>query len=178
MGNHSFFMAKTRVQKEEIVTQLVGHMKAMQSLVLTSFSGLNSVQEQKLRRLCEKEAVEYMVVKQSLFKKSIATAGISAEIPMEGNIAAFFGLGDSLAPAKILAKFLKENKQIKTLGGIFEGSIVSESEVAALGKLPGKLELLAKLVGTIRAPLSGLMGVLSGNQRKLVFVLSQIQASK
>lgn len=172
-------MAKTRAEKEKIVAELVGHLQKMNSMVLTSFSGLTARAEGALRRTCDAQAVKYVVVKQTLLKKAFENAGVRAALPFEGNVSALFAFEDAITPAKILKDFIKAQKEkVKILGGIFEGRILSASDVVELGKLPAKNELLARLVGAIRAPLSGFVGVLSGNTRKLVFVLSQIQQSK
>ncbi len=170
-------MAKTRAQKEKIVAELAEHLQKMNAMVLTSFAGLTAKAEGALRRTCEAQAVKYVVVKQTLFQKALEAAGVKAELPLSGNVSALFAFKDAITPAKILKDFLKAQKEtVKILGGILEGRMISSSEVVELGKLPGKPELLARLVGAIRAPLSGLMGVFSGNTRKLVFVLSQIQS--
>ncbi len=172
-------MAKTRAQKEQIVAELAEHLKKMNALVLTSFSGLTASAEGALRRTCEAQAVKYVVVKQTLFQKALEVAGVKAELPFEGNVSALFAFEDAISPAKILKDFLRVQKEkIKILGGILEGRLISSSDVVELGKLPGRNELLSRLVGAIRSPLSGLVGVLSGNTRKLVFVLSQIGSSK
>ncbi len=172
-------MAKTRAQKEKIVAELVEHLKKMQGMVLTSFAGLTAKAEGALRRTCEQQAVKYVGVKQTLFRKALEAAGIKAELPFSGNVSALFAFEDAITPAKILKDFMKKEKEkIKVLGGMLEGRVISDVQVVELGKLPSKLELLARLVGTIRAPLSGLVGVLSGNTCKLVFVLSKIQSAK
>lgn len=169
-------MAKTRVEKEKIVAELAEHLKRMKAMVLTSFSGLTAKSESLLRRACQTQGAQYVVVKQSLFKKALESAGITATLPLTGNVSALFAFEDAVAPANILKDFLKKEKEtVKILGGIFEGRVLAETDVVELGKLPTRNELLARFVGTIRAPLSGLVGVFSGNTRKLVFVLSQIQ---
>lgn len=174
-----YIMAKTRAEKEQIVSELVEHLKKMNSLVLTSFSGLTAAAEGTLRRTCQVGGVKYVVVKQTLFTKALEAAGIKATLPFEGNVSALFAFEDATTPAKILKDFLKAQKEkVKILGGMLEGRVLSQNEVVELGKLPGRNELLARLVGAIRAPLSGLVQVLSGNTRKLVFVLSEIQKSK
>ena len=64
------------------------------------------------------------------------------------------------------------------VGGVLERKFLSQQEVVNLSKLPSKDELIAKVVGSIRAPLAGLVNVLQGNIRGLVQVLNQIKESK
>lgn len=64
------------------------------------------------------------------------------------------------------------------LGGILEGKFVDAAAVKTLAKLPGKQELLAKMVGSLNAPLSGFVNVLAGNLRSFVYALNAIAKSK
>jgi large subunit ribosomal protein L10 len=72
----------------------------------------------------------------------------------------------------------KVNENLKIVGGLLGKSILSKEEVVALSKLPSKEELLAKLVGTLNAPVSGFVNVLAGNLRGLVQVLKAVGESK
>ena len=56
-----------------------------------------------------------------------------------------------------------------------ESKFIEAVSVLNLAKLPSRQELLAKAVGSIAAPLSGMVNVLQGNLRGLVQVLSQIK---
>jgi len=85
-----------------------------------------------------------------------------------------FGYQDEVAPAKILNDFAKNNEHLKILGGILENKFIDKMSVISLAKLPSKQELLGQLVGTIAAPMSGMLNVLQGNLRGLVRVLSII----
>ena len=83
-----------------------------------------------------------------------------------------------MAPAKILEQFSKTNGAVKIIGGVIERKFITAAEVIALAKLPSKQELLAKLVGTINAPISGFVNVLAGNLRGFVQVLNAIKDQK
>jgi len=88
------------------------------------------------------------------------------------------GLGDEVAPARLVAEIQKERKGLNIQGGILESRWMTSEEVIALAKLPSKDQLIAQVVGSIRAPLSGLVGVLQGNLRNLVYVLNAVKDSK
>jgi len=97
---------------------------------------------------------------------------------MEGQIAVAVSSGDEVEASKIIAKMAKVNENLKISGGILGKKILSREEVMALSKLPSKEELLAKLVGTLNAPVSGFVNVLAGNLRGLVQVLKSISEVK
>ncbi len=79
---------------------------------------------------------------------------------------------------KAVVTFGKSHEALRILGAVIDGQFVDEAGVRILAALPGRDELYAKLVGSIAAPLSGLVNVLSGNLRGLVSVLKQYQEAK
>ena len=173
-------MPKTRKQKELTIQTLDEKLGKAKSLVFANFSGLKVKDATKLRRLCKAEGVLYEVDKKTLLKIAFAKAGISG-VDMKalpGAVAVAFGVSDEVAPAKVLDVFSKTNEAIKIIGGVLEKKFVSAAVILTLAKLPGKQELLAKLVGTINAPVSGFVNVLAGNLRGLVQILSAIKDQK
>jgi large subunit ribosomal protein L10 len=169
-------MAKTKEQKIKAVENLEDKIKKSKSIILVNYEGLKVSDIQLLRKLLKKEAIDYLVAKKTLFKRACKETKLDVDpkaIP--GNFALVFAYADEVAPAKILAKFAKDNEKLKIVAGIFDGKLIAEKQVIILSKLPGKQELLAKLVGSINSPVSGFVTVLAGNLRGLVQVLSQIK---
>jgi large subunit ribosomal protein L10 len=79
---------------------------------------------------------------------------------------------DEVAPAKEITLFAKKNAAIEILGGILERKFIDDAMVRKLALLPSREQLHAQVVGTIAAPLSGLVNVFAGNMRGLVNVLN------
>jgi len=178
-------MPKTKEQKENTVKDLVDKLSRFKSLIFVNFVGLKVKEVTKLRRLCEEAGIDYLVTKKTLMKIALDKAGIKDFNPKElkGNIALVFGFEDEVAPAKLLDKFAKDHEALKFLAGILvtgpkEYKIMDVLGVKSLATLPSKLELLAKMVGSIKAPLSGLVNILEGNLRGLVLVLKAIKDKK
>ena len=96
----------------------------------------------------------------------------------EGSPAVVLGLQDEVAPAQIVAKFAKSHEIVHMFGGMLEGQAIDSTKVTELSKLPSKDELLAKMVGSLNAPISGFVNVLAGNLRGLVSVLNNIKDAK
>lgn len=169
----------TRSQKEELVKKLAEQVKAGKVAVFSDFSGTSVGNMQKLRDELRKSGSIYKVAKKKLIELAFKEAGIEVDVKnMEGQIGVAIGSEDEVTAAKIIKNFTKENKNFKILQGIIEGKVISESEVSALAALPGREELLAKLVGTINAPVSGFVNALAGNLRNLVGVLKAIADAK
>jgi len=170
-------MPKSKSQKEQTVKNLEETIQKSKSLVFANFSGLKVKAATQLRRLCKAEGVVYEVDKKTLLKIAFGKAGISG-VDMKalpGSVAVAFGISDEVAPAKVLDMFSKTNGAIKIIGGVLEKKFVSAAVILTLAKLPGKQELLARLVGAINAPVSGFVNVLAGNLRGFVQVLNAIK---
>ena len=84
-----------------------------------------------------------------------------------------FGLEDPILPLKSLYNFAKEHESLKFIAGIFDNALLDKEEVLALAQLPSKEELLAKLVGSLASPLSGLLNTFQGNIKGLITVLAK-----
>ncbi|MBI2099347.1 50S ribosomal protein L10 [Candidatus Uhrbacteria bacterium] len=172
-------MPKTRKQKEETVASLKDKLGKMRSMVFAGYEGLPVKDIEALRRELKKEGIDYTVVKKTLLARAVKEANLNFD-PKElsGNFATVISYGDEIAPAKALAKFAKNHEALKISGGVLDGVLLSAAKTLALSKLPGKLELLSKLVGSLNAPVSGFVNVLAGNLRGLLTVMNAIKDKK
>lgn len=173
-------MAKTRIKKEGEVKEFVDGFKGSKATVFADISGLKVVDASKFRREAKKESISISSAKKTLLRLALKEAGIDQVdvAAMQGSVSMLFGMGDEVAPAKMVAALRKDNEKVKILGGLLEGKWMSSEQVSALAKLPSKEQLIAQVVGTIRAPLSGFVNVLAGNTRSLVNVLNAIKDAK
>jgi len=173
-------MAKTREQKEQMVKDLTDKLGQAKSVVFTQAYGYTMNDANALRETAKKEGLEITVTKKTLLDLASKNAGVEGmdARSLEGSVLTTFGFEDEVAPARVMAKFLKDRDDMKILAGILEGKAVDAEMVLSLSKLPSKEELLAKLVGSINAPVSGFVGVLNGNLRNLVGVLKAIEEVK
>ena len=80
---------------------------------------------------------------------------------LEGPVSIAFGYDDATAPARILNDFAKDHNKLELKAGIVEGQLFDTEEVKKLATIPSKEVLIAKLLGSIKAPLSNLAYLLS-----------------
>lgn len=174
-------MAKTKDQKKEILENLTEKIKRAKSIIFASFNRLGVKENEELRKRLKDEKGEYYVVKKTLLDLAFKESQIKDlhVKDFDGQIAAIFGFGDEVMPAKIVDQFKKDHKEkIEFVGGILENKFMSIAEVQTLAKLPSKQGLFAKIVGSINAPISGLVNSLAGNLRNLVYVLKAVENKK
>jgi len=169
----------TKDQKKELVKNLSARIKDGKVVIFSDYAGTSVSKMKNLRDELRASNSSYKITKKKLIDLSLKEAGIEASVlDLEGQIGIAIGQGDEVSAAKILAKFAKENKNFKILRGILENKIISASEVMSLATLPSRDELLAKLVGSINAPVNGFVNALAGNLRNLVGVLKAIGDTK
>lgn len=169
----------TRAQKENLVKDLTGKLGTAKAVVFSDFRGLKVKDLTVLKKDLRKAEIEFKVLKKTLINLALKNSKLAVDVAnMEGQIAVSISQADEVAPAKILSQFGKTNENLKILGGILDKKFLNIEEIKALAKLPGKDELLAKLVGTLNAPISGLVNVMAGNLRNLVQVLKAISEVK
>ncbi|MBI4434533.1 50S ribosomal protein L10 [Candidatus Uhrbacteria bacterium] len=176
-------MAKTKVQKQATVTGIADRLQRMAGAVFTDFAGLKVAELEELRRNARAANCEYLVVKKSLFRRAASDRGIGADaVGATGNLSVLFGFSDAVAPAKIAKQFAKAHAAFKVLSGLIREELgirpLAGVEVITLGDLPSREELIARAVGSIAAPLRGMVGVLQGNLRNLVGVLNALQQQR
>jgi large subunit ribosomal protein L10 len=163
----------TKEKKKEIIDGLADKLCRQKAVVFFDYTGLKVNDSQKLRDKLREKGIDCQVSRKTLIDLALEKAGFK-EVKvkeMSGQPALAFGYEDEILPAKIVYDFSRENGQVKILSGLVNGEYLGNEAIVSLAQLPSKQELLAKLVGGISSPLSGLNNVLSGNLRKLIYIL-------
>lgn len=168
-----------REEKEKIVASLSSKLKQAALVVVTDYRGLSVEKITQLRNELRGVSSEYRVVKNTLLKRaSQGTALEGLHGYLEGPTAILIGLGDPVAPVKVLVRFLKEFEQLSIKAGYLEGKVLSAEDTKELSTLPGRKELLAKLISLCASPPVRLLSVLQAVPQKLIRVLHAIEKSK
>lgn len=165
-------MPKTRQQKEELVIKLSEQLGKAKAIVFTDYKGLTMKQLSDLRDKLRDVSGELTITKNTLLKKA------RPELDLEGPTATLFAYDDEVSPIKILVKALKDAAIGKVKSGFLGETALDEARILQLATLPTKDELRGKTVGVLVAPLQGIVSVLQGNLRNLVYALNQIKISK
>jgi large subunit ribosomal protein L10 len=173
-------MPKTRAEKEEIVSELADKLARMKSTVFTSVSGYTVDDANALRAKGREQGVELLIAKKTLLVRALEKNGFTVgSDELSGSILTTIGYDDEVAAAKLIAEFAKEKEEgIEIVGGLLEGKFVGSDAIKQLATLPSRDELLAQVVGTINAPISGFVNALAGNLRNIVQVLNAIKDTK
>jgi len=166
-------------KKDATIEELRERIAGAKNLFFTNYAGLSVAEVTKLRTELRKDNNTYAVIKNTLFSRAIGP-DIAKELEtyLAGPTGVVFAGEDPVAPAKALKTFSDTVKPIAVKAAWIDGKLADTAQVAALAALPPKIELLSKLVGSLKSPLYGLVMVLSGNQSGLVRALNAIREQK
>ncbi|MBR4636232.1 MAG: 50S ribosomal protein L10 [Clostridia bacterium] len=155
--------------KEQHVAEICEKIKKAQSVVMFDYRGLTVEEDTNLRNEMRKNGVEYVVLKNSMVERACRELGVDEKVHemLKGPSAFAFGYDDPVAPAKVLKDFVKKVKKCAVKGGIVDGTVTDPAGVDALADLPSREVLIARMLGSMMSPISGLAIVLDQLAKKL-----------
>ena len=168
-------MSAALEEKKKLVEELKEKIGAAKSIVIVDYKGLTVFEDTELRKTLREANVEYRVLKNRLMQKAFNELGYTDfDEALNGPTAVAFANGDPVAPAKILLDSADKTKKLSVKCGMVDGTYITTDGVKELATLPPKEVLLAKLLGTLEAPISGLARVLNETVAGLARVLNKI----
>ena len=169
----------TKQFKNEKIEYYKKQFEKAKVAVVADYRGLSVEEITELRRGLQKEQADLTVTKNTLLKVASKGSDFEAiESLMQGPTAIAFGYGDEVAAAKVLAKFIKENKKGEILGAVLDGKVLSKEEATKLASMPSKEELYAKILGSINSPASGIVYSVNGVMSALVRAIDAVREQK
>jgi large subunit ribosomal protein L10 len=175
-------MAITRAAKEQAVATLAQELGRIKLAVMTDYRGLTVREVEDLRKTLREQGITYRVTKNTLLRLAAGqTPGLKDldQKAFTGPMALALGYDDEVAPARIIFQYAKKHDALEIVGGITaDGHLLTAQDVKALATLPTREQLLAQVVGTIAAPLTGFVGVLQANVRSIINLLNALQESR
>lgn len=155
-------MNKNRQIKEAKVSEIKEKLEKAQAVILADYQGLTVEEDTQLRKTLRESGIEYKVYKNSLVTLAAKELGLNGlDVYLEGPVSIAFGYDDATSAARILNDFAKDHKKLELKAGVVEGEVYDTEKVVQLASIPSKEVLIAKLLGSIKAPLSNLAYLLS-----------------
>jgi len=168
-----------RPEKEATVSEVRKKFEKATAVVLADYRGLNVLEVTELRKKLREAGVEYKVIKNTLTSLAAKDAKVEGlDQFLSGPTAIAFSYDDLVTPAKILAGFAKDHKNLTLKGGVLEGKVIGAQSVKALAELPSREILLGQVAGLFQSPMRGLVTVLSGPLRNFVYVVEAVRKQK
>lgn len=165
--------------KIEMLEKVSTSLENSQGLFVIDYRGVSVKEVQELRHALREAGAEMKVYKNNIVKIALEKAGLPAiDDVLVGTTACIFYSADPVDAAKVVKETSKKLKKLEFLGGIVEGNAIDAATAQAYADLPSREELVAKLLGTISNPLSGIVRVVNGPAQGLVTALHALQDQK
>lgn len=169
-------MALTKAQKQKIVEDLRDKIAKSKAMILVGISGLKVKDISDLRKKLKVIDAQIKVVKKTLAEIVLKEKKLPFEKDkFKEEVALVFGFKDEISPVKAVYQFSRENENLKILGGFLEDKFKEAEEIITLAQIPTREELLARLVGSLSAPISNFVYALNYNIKGLVYLLNIIK---
>ncbi|MCX5592820.1 50S ribosomal protein L10 [Alcaligenes endophyticus] len=171
-------MSLNREEKAAVIEEISAQVAQAQSIVFAEYRGLDVASATVLRKQARESGVYLRVLKNTLVRRALADSsfdGLTSQLtgPLMYAISA-----DPVAAAKVLADFAKTNDKLVIKGGGLPNSILDVEGVKALATMPSRDELLAKLLGTMQAPIATFVRTLNEVPTKFVRGLAAVRDQK
>jgi large subunit ribosomal protein L10 len=173
-------------QKEQLVAEIKDKLNKASSIYLTDFSGLTVQETNDFRSELFNLKVDYKVVKNTLLKKALnkeegirfAEQTESLTGFLKGQTGIIFAYDDPVSPAKVIKKFFDKSEKPKLKVAIIENITYDKSKLNELAALPTKPEIIASILSSIDAPISGIVGAINAVIRDLSSVIEEVAKKK
>ena len=165
-------------QKQAVVAEIAAKLAGAQAVIVAEYRGLDVGRVTQLRAKARKSGLYLRVLKNTLARRAVkGTPFESLSDQMVGPL--MYGIAaDPVAGAKVLSEFARENERFVIRGGAMPGSRMSDKDVKALALLPSREQLLAKLAGTLQAPMAKLVRTLNEVPARFARTLAAYRDSK
>ena len=153
-------MAKIEL-KQPIVDEIKAHVEGAQTAVILNYSGVTVEQDTKLRKAMREAGITYKVYKNTLMKRAfVGTEFEALNESLEGPNAIAISKEDATAPARLVAKFAKEIPNLEMVAGVVEGQFYDAKGMQAISQIPGREELIGRLLGSMQSPIANFARVI------------------
>jgi large subunit ribosomal protein L10 len=162
-------------EKQAVVQEVSAKVATAQAIVLAEYRGLEVGNMTELRRRARRSGVYLRVLKNTLARRAVKdTPFAKLADQMVGPLV--YGISsDPVASAKVMNEFAKGNEKFVIKAGAMPNAVISAKEVAALASMPSREELLAKLMGTMQAPIAQFVRTLNEVPSKFVRALAAVR---
>ena len=148
--------------KSQVVAEIVEKLQKSSSTIVVDYKGLTVEEVTELRKKMREAGVEYKVYKNTLVRRAAQEVGITEfnDELLVGTNAIAFGYEDPIAPARVIKEFMEDHPKMKLKMGVVEGEFYNEARIVEFANIPPREVLLAKLLGSLKAPMSNFVYLL------------------
>ena len=150
-------MSKILNAKQDMVSEIAEKLEKSTSCVVVDYKGLTVEEVTELRGKFREAGIDYKVYKNTMVRRAADKVGnmdMFDDVNLVGTNGFAISYEDAVAPAKIINDFAKDHSSLEFKMGYVEGAFYDAEKLTALSKIPSREELVAKLLGSLKAPVS------------------------
>jgi len=164
--------------KKLMMGELKEKIGSTSNIVMTNYKGLDPIELEKLRKEFSKSSSRYLIVKNSIAKRVFSELKIEDLSQFLTGEVGIGLVGDIISASKTLVDFSREHNALKLNGAFIDGKLESTDRIKQLAALPPRDVLLAMVIGYMKGPINGFVGILRGLLRNLVYAINEIKNKK
>ena len=167
----------TKEQKQAIVAELVEKIQGASSLYFVDFVGMTVAEDQAFRAEIREKGASMRVAKNTLIARALSEAGEDYDLGIErftGQTAVIFGSTDAVGPAKIIRKHFDKTEKPSLKMAWIEGQTFDSSQLKQVSELPSREDLIAGIIGSVHAPVSGIHGAINAVMRDVASLVEEV----
>ena len=162
-------MTQAIEMQKGVVAEIAEKLQKSASCVVVDYKGLKVEEVTELRNKFREAGIDYKVYKNTLVRRAAAEVGNMAQfddVNLVGTNAIAFGYEDPVAPAKIVNDFAKTHPKLELKMGFVEGEFYDAENIKKLAEIPSRDQLIAKLLGSLKAPVSNFVYLVDAIAKK------------
>ncbi|MBK6290844.1 MAG: 50S ribosomal protein L10 [Ignavibacteria bacterium] len=170
----------TKEQKKVVVAELADMLREATSLYFVDFTGMTVATDQAFRNELRKKGVTMRVAKNTLIIRALADVGgyDIEDSKFAGQTAVIFGGADPIAPAKIIRQYFEKGEKPKLKVAVVEGQVFDGTQLKQVSELPTREDLISAMIGSIHAPISGIVGSINAVMRDVASLVEEVAKKK
>ncbi len=169
-------MAMTLERKQAVTEDLARRFESAGTIYVTDFTGLDVQAMTELRARLREGGVDYRVAKNTLARRALEGLELDPLVEhLAGPTGLVFADDDPVVPAKIVRDFAKEHDERPSIKvGVVGRRVITTEEFSRLAELPPRDALLASIMGSLTAPVTGIVQVLNGLLRDIAYMATEV----
>ncbi|MDZ4746475.1 MAG: 50S ribosomal protein L10 [bacterium] len=170
----------TKEQKQVLISELTEQIRGATSLYFVNFTGMTVAQDKAFRAELRTKGVMMKVAKNTLILRALDEVGgyEIQEKQLFGQTGIIFGGSDPIAPAKVIRQFFDKGQKPALKVAVIEGQMFDGSQLKQVSELPTREELIAGIMGSLQAPISGIVGTINAVMRDVASLVEEVAKKK
>jgi len=170
----------TKEKKRAVVAELAEDFRDLSSLYFVDFTGMTVAMDKTFRNELRQKGITMKVAKNTLILRALTEVGgyEVEESTLAGQTAIIFGGADPIAPAKIIRQFFDKGGKPSLKLAVVEGMVFDKSQLKQVSELPTREELISSMIGSIHAPITGIVGSINAVIRDVASLVEEVAKSK